>query len=328
MKDPSDSPYRIGDTWKFKTLTEILENPPEPMPPWVFHGLVSQGNGTLVSSQPHGMKSYTWLQASMEGALGKPIWGHFPVSRCHKTLYLETEDPGWMVEQRVTAIANGLGITADDARDAGCFTLGMLGPFDLVKAEREIRARLDKIQPDMCVLSTLQGLIVGRDWKEQKDMAAVNSLLVRISAQHCPAVVITHSPQDKKQKRAAGTITQAANYPTILHYDKCTTEQGTFARVHLDSKMGTNDKFRIRLVNTIPNKIRFVWSRDTDKDALEHYLLEHPDESALEVAAQFDCTPRYVQKLRSSSVSVRMSKTNKMANSQNSVRKFWQDTEM
>lgn len=324
----SDSPFRITDSWKFKTLEEILSNPPEPMPPWVFHGLVSQGNGTLVSSQPHGMKSYTWLQAAIEGALGKPIWGHFPVAGAKRTLFLETEDPGWLVEQRVTSIANGLSITADDARDAGCFTLGMLGPFDLVAAEREIRTRLDEIKPDMCVLSTLQGLLGPRDWKEQKDMAPVNALLVRISAQHCPTVVITHSPQDKKQKRAAGTVTQAANYPSILHYDKFSTSSGTFARVYLDTKMGTNEKFRIRLVNTIPNRVRFMWSKDTDSDALAHYISEHPDERSQEIADQFGVSLRYVQKLKKSSPTVRFSKTNNLANKSEDVRKFWQDVDI
>lgn len=325
----NDSPFLpVDESWKFTTIQEILTNPPDPTPPWVFHSLVSEGSGTLVSSQPHGMKSYTWLQAAIEGALGRPIWGHFPVVKCRRTLFLETEDPSWLINQRVISIANGLGITAGDVKDAGCCVIGALGPFDLTAAEKEIRGVLDRYKPDMCVLSTLQGLLGGRDWKEQKDMAPVNALLVRLSTQHCPMSVITHSPQDKKQKRAAGTITQAANYPNILHYQKCSVESGTFARVYLDSKMGVNEKFRIRLVNSIPNKIRFLWSKDTDTEVLKNYITEHRDEPSDEIAEQFGISVRYVQKLKKSSATVRRPKTNNLANSSPGVRKFWQDIEI
>jgi AAA domain-containing protein len=323
-----DSPFRLGETWKFKSLSDILDNPPDPIPPWVFHGLVSKGSGTLVSSQPHGMKSYTWLQAAIEGALGMNIWGHFPVSKCQRTLFLETEDPGWMVEQRVTSIANGLGITSADAKDAGCFTLGMLGPFDLIKAGEKMQKVLEKYKPDICVLSTLQGLLGGRNWKEQNEMAPINAMMVHISSAYCPVVVITHSPQDKKQKRAAGTITQSANYPNILHYDKCNVASGTFARVHLDSKMGMSEKFRIRLVNSIPEKIRFVWSKDTDTEALKHYVSEHPDESTTEIAEQFDVSDRYVRKLKISSAVVPQANRNKSRNNQKRFRSYLDDVDL
>jgi hypothetical protein len=296
---PSIFSSSISDRWKFFSLGEILENPPPPEPPWRIRGLVAEGGGTQVSSQPHGMKSFSWLQASIEAALKRPVWGHFEVAGVHSTLFLETEDPMWMLHDRVIAVCNGLGVKVSDAKDAnaGCFTIGALGPFDLVQAEREILSVLDRYKPDFCVLSTLQGLLGDRDWTKQADMSDVNALLVRISADYCPLVTITHSPQDKKLRRAAGTITQAANFPTIMHYEKQGTGEQVFSRIRVDSKMGEPEKFKLKMIRHI-GEVRFEWSSDLETKDLETYIREHPDESSGSIADQFNRSSSYIRRLR------------------------------
>ena len=294
--------FRISDNWTFRSLKDILTNPPPPTPPWIIEGMVAKNCPTLVSSQPHGMKSFSWLQASIEAALGMPIWGQYKAHDVTKTLFLETEDPPWLLDQRVVFIANGSGINPDEISDGG-FYRGHLGAFDLVKAEEDIKKQLNLYKPEMCVLSTLQGLLGGRDWKEQVDMYDVNAMIVRLSLEYCPMIVITHSPQDKKLKRAAGTITQAANYPNILHYDKCHSDSGSYSRVFLDSKLGQDGKFRIRLNKQSETSMRFQWECDVDTTELKQFVYEHPQLSVADIALQFDVSDRYVRRIKSAGTS-------------------------
>src|SRR4029077_1070039 len=171
--------------------------------------------GTQISSHPHGMKSYTWLQAMMEASLSLPVWGHFQSMGVKNALFLETEDPELMVTQRVHRLATGMEIKAADCENCK-FVVGNMGPFDLVACRDSMCRIFDLYKPDVAVLSTLQGLLGGRDWKEQSQMQDVNALLVHLAHDYCPLTVITHSPWDPKQKRSAGSVTQAANYQTLM----------------------------------------------------------------------------------------------------------------
>jgi hypothetical protein len=66
----------------------------------------------------------------------------------------------------------------------------------------------------------------------------VNSAIVRLSSL-CPLVVITHSPWDRRARRAAGSITQAANFATTMHFEKVPGKtSSTFVHVSVDSKVG------------------------------------------------------------------------------------------
>jgi hypothetical protein len=291
----SESPFAtFPDEWKFKTLKEILENPPPASPPWKIRGMMADGCGTMISSHPHGMKSYTWLQAMIEASLSIPVWGHFPSERVKRSLFLETEDPEWMVGQRVHRLAKGMGIKVEDCENCD-FVMGNLGPFDLVKCRDHMRRLFDRYKPDAAVLSTLQGLLGGRDWKEQSEMQDVNGMLVNLSHEYCPLSVITHSPWDKKQKRSAGTVTQAANYQNLLHYEKFTN----FIKVKLDSKLGEGSQFRIKVLSTGEDNILFRWASLDGAAAIADYLAEHLDDPAKQIAEHFGCTERYIRQLRS-----------------------------
>jgi len=293
-----NSPFSdaLPESWKFLSLSEILQLPEQTEPPWRIKGLAAAGCGTQVSSQPHGMKSYSWLQAMIEASLGLPIWSHFEPCGVRNTLFMETEDPQWMVVQRTKMIATGLGIEYGEATDRCQFTMGHLGPFDLVQCRDQMKRTLDHYKPDVAVLSTLQGLLGARDWKEQSEMAEVNALLVQLSQEYCPMVVITHSPQDKKQKRAAGTITQAANFQNILHYEKITHG----VKVRLDSKLGDPEQFRLKIINGQPDRIRFQYAMMTDPENLKDYIATHPEESSAQIAEKFDCSKRWINSLKNS----------------------------
>lgn len=295
----AENPFRghalavVPPAWKFKTLKEILENPPPPDPPWKIRSMMATGCGTMVSSHPHGMKSYTWLQAMMESSLSLPVWGHFESIGVKKALFLETEDPEWLVSQRVHRLAMGLDIKASDCENCD-FVVGNLGPFDLVACRDYMRRLLDHYQPDVAVLSTLQGLLGGRDWKEQSEMQDVNALLVNLAHEYCPLSVITHSPWDRKQKRSAGSVTQAANYQNLLHYEKFPH----YIKVKLDSKLDEASQFRIKVVTGKEKSLRFAWAVMDGHEAIERYLSEHPDDTPQQVAEKFGCTDRYIRTLR------------------------------
>jgi hypothetical protein len=106
-------------------------------PPWKVKGLVVEGGATQVSAHPHGMKSLSWLNAALEAVSSHQVWRHFDASNVHRTLFIESEDPEWMVAARIQGIAKGLGLPHD--QDVPGFHYICPGPFDLVAAEEELR---------------------------------------------------------------------------------------------------------------------------------------------------------------------------------------------
>lgn len=235
-----------GIEWNVRTYLNAQQNQTTE-PPWRIKGLVVDGSATQVSAHPHGMKSLSWLNAALESVTLHTVWGQFDANRVESVLYIESEDPEWLVAARIRGIAKGLGLESD--KDVPGFHFACPGPFDFVKEDEGIRGLIAKVQPSFVVLSTLQSVLAGRDWLNQKDMQDVNALIVRLS-RICPFVVLTHSPWNKKQRRAAGTITQFANFAITMHYDKVKqAEGGTAIHVVLDSKVGASiDNFYLKLL--------------------------------------------------------------------------------
>jgi hypothetical protein len=224
-------------------------------PPWKIKDLVVEGGATQVSAHPHGMKSLSWLNAALESVTLHTVWRHFDASSVQRVLFVETEDPKWLVETRVRGIAKGLGL--DPNEDVPGFICAVPGPFDLVKREQEVRALLATHRPDFVVLSTLQNILAGRDWQSQKDMQDVNALIVRLS-RICPFVVITHSPWDSEKRRAAGTITQFANFAVTMHYEKVRPGRDTKAGAKERRNKGKADQVKTERSQVDPNDPRLV----------------------------------------------------------------------
>jgi hypothetical protein len=232
------------DFFKVRTLKDALESKSS-APPWVIQDLLLKDSATLISAHPHSMKSLSLLCACMEAVASKQVWGHFAAPAVERALFIETEDPEWMVESRIRGLAKGLRI----GDELPGFFFSCVGAFDLVESKPQITALLEKFRPDFAVLSTLQGLLAGRDWLRQDAMAAVNALFVDLSRHHCPLIVVTHSPWNKKDRRAAGTITQAANFIVNAHFQKTENKKHeSFVHVSVDSKAGAAETdFHLKL---------------------------------------------------------------------------------
>src|SRR5262249_44740442 len=228
----------------------------------------------------------------------------FPAPTVRRALFIETEDPLWLVEARMRGLAQGLGIE----NDLPGFSYACPGAFDLVKKKQKIVELLETHQPDFAVLSTLQGLLGGRDWLRQDAMADVNALFVALSRRCCPLIVVTHSPWDKKQTRAAGTITQAANFATNVHFRKTKGDEN-FVHVTIDSKAGAGEtSFSLRL-NTEgapgdPSAVRSLafagkgWPKGHAREAVVEAIEGDPEASNKEIAERTGISPRYVQMIR------------------------------
>lgn len=223
--------------WKICDLGDALEGSGQ-KPPWVIEDLLLAETATQVSAHPHSMKSLAWLAAAIESVATHKVWGHFDASAVESSLFIESEDAQWLVEGRIRGIARGLGL--EGIEDAAGFRYLRTGPFDFVEFEHKLREIFEYYQPNFVVLSTLQSLLRGRDWNEQSEMQDVNAAIVRL-ASFAPIVLITHSPWDKRAKRAAGSITQAANFQTTMHFEKVRTPNNsdTFVHVSVDSKVGS-----------------------------------------------------------------------------------------
>jgi hypothetical protein len=291
----SNSPFdaKIPDHWLLSTLDEI-KNKPLIQPKWIIEGLLLEQSGTLVSGLPHACKSLNWLYAALESVTTHTVWGHFACPNVKRVLYVETEDPQILVESRVQQLAKGL----PPLREGCSFTLAATGPFNLTDAEAKLMTLIDQVKPDWMVLSTLQGLLGGRDWKEQSDMGPVNAVFVRVS-RRAPITVITHSPWNMENKRAAGTVTQAANFLTLMHFEKTISQHGTIITVQVDSKMG-NELPSFDLVLKTEGKLvtKVEYHASTIQERAAEYLIDHPLATPAEVARAMKCNLRTAQRAK------------------------------
>jgi hypothetical protein len=295
-----------ADRWMARGFQDAMKSAQE-KPPWVIEDLLLAESATLVSAQPHAMKSLSLLSACLEAVTKKRVWGHFAAPNVDSVLFLETEDPAWMVESRIRGLAKGLGIKEADPVTG--FHYACVGPFDFLGKENRIEELVHKHKPNFIVLSTLQNLLHGRAYNRQEDMQPVMADMIKL-AQLVPLLLVTHSPWDKRQKRAAGTVTQAANFLTAMHYEKKIARKTgeTFVHVAVDSKAGaleTDFSLKLELQTNgdprDPGSVRKVayigkgWQKGTGKEAILAELEDDLDASAQEIAERTGLSQRYAQ---------------------------------
>ena len=232
----------MQDRWHIESgKSTIIGADDEPL--WTIENVLAENGGLLLSGLPHSTKSLLMLLAALQCVTTRRVWNKFHVPETvRNVVFVETEDSAHLVKRRIRAFCKGLGIEYPPPG----FHLVTPGPFRLVEeGEKALCEIVAKTNADLLVLSTLQGLISGSDWKEQKDMAPVNAIAVRLQRE-CSLVLITHSPWG--EKRAAGSVTQAANFASLMHFEKSVTGDGTFVTVTLDSKDSAAERyFRLKL---------------------------------------------------------------------------------
>ena len=294
------------NVWQARSFQDAMQGSGQ-KPPWVIDDLLLGESATLVSAQPHAMKSLSLLSACLEAVTKKTIWGHFAATNVDSVLFLETEDPPWMVESRIRGLATGLGLKQTDV--VGGFHYVCVGPFDFLGEQNRIEELVQKHAPKFIVLSTLQNLLQGRDYNRQDDMQPIMAGMIKL-ARLSPLFLVTHSPWDRRKKRAAGTVTQTANFLTAMHYEKTVARNTgeTFVHVSVDSKAGALETdFSLKLETDgsprDPGSVRRLvyagkgWPRGTGKEAILAELAVDPDASPKEIAERAGMTERYAQKI-------------------------------
>jgi len=301
-----NSAKQPSDRWIARGFQDAMKGSEE-RPPWIIEDLLLAESATLVSAQPHAMKSLSLLGACLEAVTTGKVWGHFAASGVDSVLFLETEDPAWMVEARVRGLAKGLRI--GEKEEVPGFHYACVGPFDFLGTDNRIEELVKKHAPKFIVLSTLQNLLYGQDYNRQVDMQPVMAGMIKL-ARLSPLFLVTHSPWDRRQKRAAGTVTQTANFLTAMHYEKRVTRKTgeTFVHVSVDSKAGALETdFSLKLETAgnprDPGAVRHVvytgkgWPKGDGKEAILAELAENPDASPKEIAERTGMTERYAQKI-------------------------------
>jgi RecA-family ATPase len=288
-----DNPDQAFNRWQLYTLNDALTAEDVPWD-WAIDGMLLRQAALLCSGQPHAGKSLNWLAAAMGSVIEHKVWGHFDSSSVKRVLFIETEDPKQVLDKRIQQLAKGFGVDPGKLADVGFF-YARPGPFDIanVMHQKSLKTMITNCNPDWCVISTLQGLIPGKNWKEQLDMARVNAFVVDLASKCCPIVMITHSPQDKSAKRAAGTITQEANYLTVMHFEK----KGLVTSVTVDSKIGESIKFDVTL-ETDGKEVRAVQHSEavqSRQQAVIELRKANPDATQKQIAELAKCSLRTVQ---------------------------------
>jgi len=306
--------------WEIRGLQDAFKDAESP--PWVIQDLVMSKTLTLVSAHPHGMKSLSWLYACMEGVHTGKVFGHFDAPNLKNVLFIETEDPEWVVKKRVQGFAKGLNLS-EGAKLPG-FHFTCPGPFELIKQEKELERLIEEYKLDLIVLSTLQNLLGDRNWKEQGEMADLMAMLVRL-ARKCPIVLLTHSPQDRTQKRAIGTITLGANCATHIHSEKSVKGGDTLVHLKVDSKAGARDTdFSLILSTDLKDKdpigsvrkLVFAGKGNrgkTKEQQIIDAIAENPNASIKEIAQIAECDESYVRRIQKTLKKEEAQEENKMA---------------
>lgn len=132
-------------------------------------------------------------------------------------------------------------------------------------------------------------------------MGAVNAAIVRLQ-RICPLIVVTHSPRGG-QRRAAGTVTQDANYLTLMHFEKFKREDGTYISVIGDSKMGSELDFNLKLEvadhegRSQVRSLKYVPLSISKREQVLRLIVQHPDADTGAIALLAGCSKRYVQEI-------------------------------
>ncbi|MBZ5600013.1 MAG: AAA family ATPase [Acidobacteriia bacterium] len=130
------------EPWEIRRLSDAFKDAQSP--PWVITDLVMSGTLTLVSAQPHGMKSLSWLAAGMEAVHTGKVFKHFEAPNLKNVLFIETEDPEWLVKKRIQGLAKGLKLSKDETLPGFHYTCP--GPFELIKEEKQLERLIE--EPD------------------------------------------------------------------------------------------------------------------------------------------------------------------------------------
>jgi RecA-family ATPase len=277
----------VRKEWGIGSLAEAIASKMEKPAEVIKGGILLQASANLTSGQQHAMKSYAWLAAAIEAATRQTVWGSLPAPDVKRTIYIEIEDPKWMVEKRVKKIAKGLGLTTAEIRNSG-FEYVAVPPFNLKTPQQEKRLTtlIKTLRPDFMVISTLQATLNGgEDMRQQQDMAPVMQAVLRLS-RLCPSVLLTHSPRNNRQKRAYGAVTQDANFATLVHFTKSTKKKNTIVAT-LDSKeLAATDDFEIKVIDTPNGGIKFECVGTPVQNQVAKFIRDNPTMSGRAIAKQ------------------------------------------
>jgi hypothetical protein len=111
-------------------------------PPWIIRDLLLGGSATLVSGLPRSMKSLSLLGACLDAIVTGRVWGRFDAPDIKRLLFIETEDPEWMVASRIQGLVKGLGLK--DPIEIPGFNYSCVGPFDLLGNKDGLRRLIDR----------------------------------------------------------------------------------------------------------------------------------------------------------------------------------------
>jgi AAA domain len=295
-----------AEQFRVYSLSDAFEEDPEQQH-WLIEGILQKDAAAITSGKPHARKSLSWLACAIEAVTKGTCWGQHKVHAVRSVLFLEAEDSKNLLKKRIRGLAKGQAIDHKNLSGDGFFWM-RTGRFDLVKRKGQLLDVLDRIKPNLLILSTLQAFVAGRDLNEQKEMSDVMDVIADIVSRYCSVVLITHSPQAKNSKRAIGTITQEANFATILYFEKKAADHGVaVTKVKLDTKDGESREFALRLGVRVLGKngsgqdeteVRTVEVMPASKaELVRKALADDPDAPAAVIAQQVGCNPSYVYQI-------------------------------
>jgi hypothetical protein len=88
---------------------------------WLVEELLGVGERLVVYGPVGCFKAWLLLSLGISAATGKPWLGHFAMPKPLRVLYLDMENPEWLIRRRMMRLAEGMGITHENI--GGRFTL-------------------------------------------------------------------------------------------------------------------------------------------------------------------------------------------------------------
>jgi hypothetical protein len=196
----------------FRTVADLLLNPPEPKRPIIGEGLLDEGDGAVIVGQSGIGKSWLALDLSMAVSMGYDWLGRFEVQQ-GPVVYIDEEGSEWDMFKRQRQIATSRGVDFASITNLK-YSVAEEIKLDDDRGITQIRRIIGDMDPVLIVFDALVRMHSG-DENSNRDMARFFSIVKKLKKHHRAAFLFLHhirkpgkdDPEDELDlMRGAGDI--------------------------------------------------------------------------------------------------------------------------
>jgi hypothetical protein len=240
-REPRERDDKVEVVWKSASVKALLEGEDEPIP-WLIPGYVARDESSTFVGDPKCAKTWLLFSGCVYAAIGRPVWGRYPVERPLRVVWGDEEMGLGKLKRRIRRLVAGGAFTAAeielldenlDLRPQQGFSFGAEGALEALYSS------LDKTPPDIFVLDSLPAFQQGEENSATERRRFYNTVVAPIkSAYKCAVILPAHPPLPSKnapadsQKRARGSGDVRAFVDRNFYMEKIGSEKNEHGDCH------------------------------------------------------------------------------------------------